>query len=83
VTIAWCVFFAAQLIVSAFLFAFASLGTWSLFVNLLNLPLLAVMFVGQLVYRMLRYPDYPRTSIGQAIQAYTKDASVSKSAEVR
>jgi uncharacterized membrane protein len=83
VTIAWCVFFAAQLIVSAFLFAFAALGTWSLFVNLLNLPLLAVMFVGQLVYRMLRYPDYPRTSIGQAIQAYTKDASVSKSAEVR
>jgi len=83
VTIAWCVFFAAQSIVSALLFAFASLDTWSLFINLLNLPLLAVMFVGQLVYRRLRYPDYPRTSIGQAIEAFTKDASLSKSAEVR
>jgi uncharacterized membrane protein len=83
VTIAWCVFFAAQLLGSALLFAIAPLDTWSLFINLLNVPLLAVMFVGPLVYRTLRYPDFPRTSIGQAIQAFTKDASVSKSAEVR
>ena len=82
-TIAWCVFFAAQLIASALLFAFASLGTWSLFINLLNLPLLALMFAGQLVYRLVRHPDYPRASIWQALEAFTKDASVSKSAEVR
>jgi len=82
VTIAWCIFFAAQLIVSALLFAFAPLDTWSLFINLLNLPLLAVMFVGPLVYRRLRYPDFPRTSVGQAIQAFAKDASVSGSAKV-
>ncbi len=79
-TVAWCVFFAAQLIASALLFAFASLGTWSLFINLLNLPLLALMFVGQLVYKMFRYPGFPRTSIMQAVQAFTKDASFSKSA---
>jgi uncharacterized membrane protein len=83
VTIAWCIFFAAQLIVSALLFAFASVEAWSLFINLLNLPLLAVMFVGPLAYRTLRYPEFPRTSIGQAIRAFTKDASVSKSPEVR
>jgi uncharacterized membrane protein len=82
-TIAWCVFFAAQPIASALLFAFAPLNAWSLFINLLNLPLLALMFAGQLVYRMVRHPDYPRTSVWQAIEAFTKDASLSKSAEVR
>jgi len=82
-TIAWCAFFAAQLIASALLFAFASLSTWSLFVNLLNLPLLALMFAGQFVYRRVRHPDYPRASVWRAIEAFTKDASLSRSAEVR
>jgi len=82
-TIAWCVFFAAQLIASALLFALASLSTWSLFVNVLNLPLLALMFAGQFVYRTVRHPDYPRASVWRAIEAFTKDASLSKSAEVR
>jgi uncharacterized membrane protein len=83
VTIAWCVFFAAQLIVSALLFGFASLDTWSLFINLLNLPLLAVMFGGQLVYRAIRHPDFPRASVLRALQAFTKDASLSNSSEMR
>jgi len=82
-TIAWCVFFIAQLIASALLLAFASLGAWSLFINLLNLPLLAVMFVGQMVYRAIRHPDFPRASVLQAVQAFTKDASLSNSAEMR
>jgi len=82
-TIAWCVFFAAQLIASALLFTLASLSTWSLFVNLLNLPLLVLMFAGQFVYRMVRHPDYPRASVWRVIEAFTKDASLSKSAEVR
>lgn len=83
VTIAWCVFFAAQLIASALLFAYAPLYAWSLFINLLNLPLLALMFAGQFLYRRVRHPDYPRASVWQAIEAFTKDASLSKSAEVR
>jgi len=83
VTIAWCVFFTAQLTVSALLVAFASLNTWSLFVNLLNPPLLALMFVGQWAYRTIRHPNFPRTSIWQMIQVFTKDVSLSKSAEVR
>lgn len=83
VTIAWCVFFAAQLVVSALLFAFASLELWSAFVNLLNLPLLGAMFAGQLIYRHVRHPEFPRESIGQAIEAFAKDASLSKSTELR
>jgi uncharacterized membrane protein len=82
-TIAWCIFFAAQLIASALLFAFAPLDAWSAFINLLNLPLLALMFVGQLTYKRFRYPEFPRASIMQAVQAFTKDAPLSRSAEVR
>ena len=82
-TIAWCVFFAAQLIASALLFAFASLDAWSVFVNLLNLPLLVAMFAGQWIYRNVWYPDCPRASIWQAIESFTKDSSLSKSAELR
>jgi uncharacterized membrane protein len=83
VTVAWCVFFAAQLIASALLFALAPLNAWSLFINLLNLPLLALMFAGQLVYHMVCHPNCPRASIWQAIEAFTKDASLSKSTELR
>jgi hypothetical protein len=82
VTIGWCVFFASQLIVSALLLAFAPLSAWSLFINLLNLPLLSMMFVGQLAYRAIRHPDYPRTSVVQAIRAFTKDSPLSSSAEM-
>jgi uncharacterized membrane protein len=82
-TIAWCLFFAIQLIASALLFGLAPLSTWSLFINLLHLPLVALMFVGQFAYRTHRFPDYPRVSLWQAIQVFIKDASPSKSAEVR
>ena len=83
VTIAWCVFFAAQLMASGLLYAFAPLELWSAFVNLLNLPLLGLMFAGQWLYRNLRHPGFPRATTWQAIEAFTKDASLSKSTELR
>lgn len=82
-TIAWCVFFAAQLIASVLLLAIAPIAAWSLFINLFNVPLVALMFVGQWVYRRVRYPDCPRASLWQAIEAFTQDASLSRGAEVR
>ena len=83
VTIAWCIFFAAQLVVSALLFAFAPLDAWSVFVNLLNLPLLALMFAGQFICRNVRHPEFPRAPIWQALEAFTKDASPSGGTELR
>lgn len=82
-TITWCVFFAAQLIASALLFAFAPLELWSLFVNILNAPLVTLMFTGQWAFRRVRHPDCPRASIWQAVEAFTRDAPLSGSAEVR
>jgi uncharacterized membrane protein len=72
-TLAWCVFFAAQLAASALLLAFAPLETWSLFVNVLNLPLVALMFTGDYLYRVLRYPGTRQSSIATAVQAYARD----------
>lgn len=83
VTLAWCVFFAGQVIVSALLFAFASLEAWSLFVNVLNFPLLALMFGSEYLYRVLHYPDHPRTTLPGMLRAFARDASGTGSGKLR
>ena len=83
VTAAWCVFFAAQLAASAMLFAFASLDTWSLFINIVNLPSVAFMFAAEYLYRVARYRDYPHATLARSLQAFAKDASFSDIAKVR
>lgn len=74
-TLAWCIFFALQLAASALLLALAPLDAWSLFVNVLNVPLIAAMFVADYVYRLLRYPSGPHASIAQAIAAFARHRS--------
>jgi uncharacterized membrane protein len=74
VTLLWCVFFAAQIVVSALLFAFSTLEAWSLFVNLLSLPLIAVTFVGEYAYRILRYRSHDHVSILKGMQIFIDDA---------
>jgi|SRR6267378_553657 hypothetical protein len=76
-TAAWCIFFSAQLLGSALLLAFASLDIWSLFVNMLNIPLVAAMFGGDYLYRVLRYRGYPHVSIAQSVEAFAKHLRVS------
>jgi uncharacterized membrane protein len=76
-TAAWCSFFAAQLGVSTALFAFASFETWSMFVNVLNLPLLAAMFAGDYLYRVVRFRGYPHPSIAQSIDAFAEHLRLS------
>jgi uncharacterized membrane protein len=73
-TVAWCAFFSAQVAISALLFEFASPGSWSFFINLMNFPLLALMFAGEYLYRIARHPGFPRASIPTAIAAFLQDA---------
>lgn len=70
VTMAWCLFFLAQLAGSALLLAFAPRETWSLFVNVLNVPLLASMFAGEYLYRIVRYPEHPRATLKSTLRAF-------------
>ena len=60
VTWAWCGFFAAQLLTSLGLFLFAPVAVWSFFVNVLNLPLVALMFVAEQICRPFLLRDAPR-----------------------
>ena len=78
VTMAWCIFPASQIIISLALYLFAPLEAWSFFINVLNLPLLILMFVGEKTYRNLRYPNHPRTTIMQAIEVYARDFATPK-----
>jgi hypothetical protein len=77
VTIVWCVVCAVQLFVSAALFVWASLETWSFFVTVGSLILVATTFVGEYRYRVLRYRDYPHVSIWEGIRMFTERRSPS------
>jgi uncharacterized membrane protein len=72
VTWAWCVFFVGMIAASVLLFAFASLDTWSLFANLLSLPLVAIMFVGEYLWRKLRHPDFVPSTLLSGAHAFRK-----------
>jgi uncharacterized membrane protein len=75
VTVMWCIFFAGQIVVSAALFLFASLDTWSVFVNMLSLPLVALMFACEYVYRVIRFRDHQHVSMLKGIQVFADGQS--------
>jgi uncharacterized membrane protein len=69
VTIAWCVFFAAQLTVSAGLLLLAPQAVWATFVSLLNTPLLLVMVFGEFACRTILFRNEPRTGLMDTLSA--------------
>lgn len=73
VTRAWCAFFALQLLVSAGLGLLAPAEAWSLFVNVLDAPLVALMFLGEHAVRRLVFPGYPHASIAEVVRAFGRD----------
>jgi uncharacterized membrane protein len=74
VTQAWCLFCLFQLACSALLFATAPVAVWSLFVNVLDLPLLCLMFLGEYAIRRYRFRHEPHASLGDSIRAFaTRD----------
>jgi len=81
VTIAWCIYFVLQVVISLLLYLFAPIAAWSFFINVLNLPLLILMFVAEKTYRTLRFPNHPKTSILKAIEVYSKDFAAPKKAD--
>lgn len=67
VTWAWSCFFAAQLLTSLALFLLAPIAAWSLFVNVLNLPLIVLMFAAERPVRRLYLRDPPCYSLSEVI----------------
>ncbi len=69
VAIAWTCFFLAPCVISALLAAFAPRDLWSLFVNVLDLPLVAAMFVAEYILRCRRFPDHPHIGLMGVVRA--------------
>jgi len=70
VTIAWTLFFAAMALASTLLFFLAPLATWSVFANLLTLPLVALMFIGEYWVRWWVLPEMRHMHIFDALRAF-------------
>lgn len=79
VTIAWSAFFAAQLLASALLYSLAPLPVWSLFINVLNPPLIVLMFAGEYAIRLRCHPGHARNSISQIVDAFTRNLAAARS----
>lgn len=82
-TIAWTAFFALIAISSVLLFCFAPMAVWSLFANVLTLPLVGLMFVAEGIARRLLLPPDERLGILATIAAYRKAMAVRSASRVR
>ena len=70
VTLAWCLFFVAQLMGSLVLLLIAPLDAWSLFVNLCNLPLIGAMLCAEYIYRQWRHPAHPPERLADMFRSF-------------
>jgi uncharacterized membrane protein len=76
VTEAWCLFCAAQLLTSLALYLWAPLATWSLFINVLNMPLIALMFGAEYLYRKLRFRTHPNEGLTDVFRIFSQGQGV-------
>lgn len=72
VTAAWTIFFLVIVAVSLVLFFGASFETWAVFANLVTPVATGAMFVGEFSLRYRLHPDFKRSTVADAIQAYMK-----------
>lgn len=70
VTIAWTVFFLVTATISVGLFFWAPPQAWSVFANLLTLPLILLMFIIEHLVRHSVLPPDDRSSIADTIRGY-------------
>lgn len=75
VTWAWTLYFAAITSVSLLLFWLAPVTVWSVFANLLNLPLLVLMFAAEYIARLCLLAPSDRAGPLEAIRAYRQASS--------
>jgi uncharacterized membrane protein len=63
-------FVVAMMLVSIVLYALAPIGVWSVFANLLMMPLVAVMFIAEYVIRIRMFPDLPHKPMLESLRTY-------------
>ncbi|HTB28676.1 MAG TPA: hypothetical protein VK715_06980 [Steroidobacteraceae bacterium] len=70
VTAAWAIFFAALTLAILSLYLLAPLAIWSLFVNFIALPLVALMFVAEYAVRRQALPETRRSGILASVRIF-------------
>lgn len=70
VTWAWTLFFIVNVVVSSAFFAWAPLALWSVYANLLTGPLVAAMFLLEMLVRRLVLPAVERPSLRDVWRAW-------------
>lgn len=76
ITAAWTLFFFSMAAVSALLYFLAPTEAWSIFANLLSLPLVVSMFVGDAIARRFTLPPEDRLGLSSTIAAYRKSMAM-------
>jgi uncharacterized membrane protein len=77
----WACYFVLTILVSWVLYFAVSFEAWSVFSNLLSLPLLIALFVGEYVYRRLAFPWFEHVSIAAGVKAFTAHRSQNANSE--
>lgn len=75
-TLAWTLYFVAMACVSIGLYAFAPFATWAAFANLVTPLAMLAMFVGEYALRYRLHPEFERTTLTQAMHAWTDRGSL-------
>jgi uncharacterized membrane protein len=69
----WTMFFFGSAVVGVLLAAFAPLPVWSSFVNVASYVAVAALFVGEYLYRKLRFPHYRHAPLATLIRIVVQD----------
>ena len=70
VTVAWTLFSAAMVAISTLLFFLAPLEIWSIFANLLTLPLVGGMFAVEFAIRLRAHPELCQGGVLRSVRAF-------------
>jgi uncharacterized membrane protein len=76
-TQAWTIYFVCITCASILLFACAPIALWSVFANLLSVPLIALMFVSEYLVRLRMLPDIKHVSVFHGIRLYFRSIRAS------
>ena len=69
---AWTAFFAIMAVLSLLLWWRGPDGWWSVLANFLTLPAVALMFIGEYLLRLRRFPDFPHASLLDGVRAFSR-----------
>jgi uncharacterized membrane protein len=72
VTLMWCAYFAGMVLLSLAVYAFGSWPQWSLLANLGTPVAIAALFVGEYGLRYRLHPEFERTPLAVAVQAWRR-----------